>query len=66
MAALIDAAAADGATRIVAPRSFVTSGTGAVDGIAGALQCLAGVAADVPGAPGHEDRGAISGQWRNT
>ena len=40
MAALIDAAAADGATRIVAPRSFVTSGTGAVDGIAGALAAI--------------------------
>ena len=36
------------------------------DRVAGALQRLAGVAADVPRSPRHQDRGAISGQWRST
>ena len=36
------------------------------DAVAGALQRLGGVAADVAGAAGDEHRARVSGQWRNT
>ena len=36
------------------------------EGIADALQRLAGVGEDVSGAPRHQDRGALNDQWRST
>jgi hypothetical protein len=36
------------------------------DAMAGLVQRLGGVAADVPGPAGHEDATRSSGQWKNT
>ena len=36
------------------------------DGVAGAVQRLRRMAADVAGAAGHEDGAPATGQWRNT